>query len=183
MTISSLPDPADQPFSFSGVLSASLGRCHLFRRFHLSGALVCFYGGSRERAGGCERGGGGHWTSCWILSLPSCARPESQFISQPPLSSAVLSQASQQVSLCRRVLPLKHTYCRISALKLRRASTMERAVRCAVRGGEGALHLLCALPFNLCSQQNEWLSRAGQHPPLQHPAEGSVEEREEKESV
>lgn len=52
--------------------------------------------------------GGEHWTSCWILSLPPCARPASQFISQPPLSSAVLSQASQQVSLCRRVLPL-HT--------------------------------------------------------------------------
>ncbi|KAK5908261.1 hypothetical protein CgunFtcFv8_016335 [Champsocephalus gunnari] len=52
MTISSLPDPADQPFSFSGVLSASLGRRHLFRPFHLSGALACCYGGNRERGGG-----------------------------------------------------------------------------------------------------------------------------------
>lgn len=50
-------------------------------------------------------GGGGHWTQFWTLSLPLCARSASQFISQPPLSSAVLSQASQQVSLCRRILP------------------------------------------------------------------------------
>lgn len=44
---------------------------------------------------------------------------------------------------------------------------------CARRGG-GVLHLLCALPFNLCSQQNERLSRATQHPRLQHPADDSA---------
>lgn len=43
-------------------------------------------------------------------------------------------------------------------------------------GGERgpALYLLCALPFNLCSQQNEWMNRAAQHPRLQHPADDSA---------
>lgn len=57
----------------------------------------------------------------------------------------------------------------------------ERAEYCAVRGGGGALYLLCALPFNLCSQQNEWLSRATQHPRLQHPADDSAPRRRGRE--
>lgn len=51
---------------------------------------------------------------------------------------------------------------------------MKRAVYCAVRGWQGALYLLCALSFNLCSQQNKWLSRVAQPPRLQHPADDSA---------
>ncbi|KAI4812462.1 hypothetical protein KUCAC02_023848 [Chaenocephalus aceratus] len=86
MTISSLPDPADQPFSFSGVLSASLGRRHLFRPFHLSGALACFYGGNRERGGG--RGTGRAAGSCPCLRVPGLNHSSFPSLPSPPLCSA-----------------------------------------------------------------------------------------------
>lgn len=60
-------------------------------------------------------------------------------------------------------------------------------MRCAVGYGGGgreeareggrelvSLCLLCALPFNLCSQQNECTHREAQHPRLQHPADESA---------
>ncbi|KAG7230028.1 hypothetical protein INR49_009748 [Caranx melampygus] len=53
------------------------------------------WGGGRKGVHGVGVGGV-HWTSCWIVFLPTCARAATQFISHPPLSTAVLSQASQQ---------------------------------------------------------------------------------------
>lgn len=55
------------------------------------------------------------------------------------------------------------------------SSEESRALCCEGKWGEqGGLYLLCALPFNLCSQQNECLIRATRHPRIQHPADDSA---------
>lgn len=60
-------------------------------------------------------------------------------------------------------------------------SSGESRALCCEGWGEGGLNLLCALPFNLCSQQNERLSGAAQRPRLRHPADDSAPWRRRRE--
>lgn len=104
-TASSLQDPTEKNSSFRtskphiwvDAITSAPSTCQV----PLPALMVAAEWGEAERRGTESK----QWTtSCWIPSLPPCANPTSQFISQPPLSSAALGQASQQVSLCRRVL-------------------------------------------------------------------------------
>lgn len=94
MTASSLPLPFGD---FSKLHFWAHSTCQL---------LLCWWRIGEVAVGGGASTGGKYWTSCWILSVPACARSASQFISQPLLFCTLLGQVSQQVSLCRGAGPL-----------------------------------------------------------------------------